>query len=417
DTSIKEPRATVLIPGARVRYLAEIAEEGRGINSEIVRMAEAASKAQHCFESLAELKDPKLPKALDLYAPTELDGSAGARMVVDSDEESAFWEQGGDVDRSMVLLRQRYNEAVKELSAEAIRLLREWPARKESVTAEVNEYEVRGRKIAVQNYRESLSHQKIPKIAPPTTRDWGDLLKFLMMENLAGAYPYTGGVYPYRRSGEDPTRMFAGEGTPERTNRRFHYLSLGQPAARLSTAFDSVTLYGEDPAERPDIYGKIGNSGVSIATLADMKKLYSGFDLCAPTTSVSMTINGPAPMILAMFMNTAIDQQVEKHLREDESRWAAAEKKIAELYKDKQRPQYTGMLPDGNDGLGLGLLGVSGDQVVDNETYAKIKAHTLSTVRGTVQADILKEDQAQNTCIFSTEFALRMMGDIQQYFV
>src|SRR5579883_2626739 len=416
DVSIKEPRATVLIPGGRVRYLAEIAELGRAINSDITRMADAASRAQHYFESLAELKDPNLPKALDLYAPADIEPYAGAHMVVDSDEEHSFWEQDG-VDRSMIVLRQRYNEAVKVLSAEAIRLLREWPSRKESVTADVNEYEVRGKKIRVENYRESLSHQKIPKIAPPTTRDWGDLLKFLMMENLPGAYPYTGGVYPYRRSGEDPTRMFAGEGTPERTNRRFHYLSLGQPAARLSTAFDSVTLYGEDPAPRPDIYGKIGNSGVSIATLDDMKKLYSGFDLCAPTTSVSMTINGPAPMILAMFMNTAIDQQVEKYLREDESRWTTVQKKIDELYKNKARPQYTGMVPEGNDGLGLGLLGVSGDQVVDRETYERIKAHTLQTVRGTVQADILKEDQAQNTCIFSTEFALRMMGDIQQYFV
>ncbi|HEV2212536.1 MAG TPA: methylmalonyl-CoA mutase family protein, partial [Gammaproteobacteria bacterium] len=230
-------------------------------------------------------------------------------------------------------------------------------------------------------------------------------------------YPYTGGVYPYRRTGEDPTRMFAGEGTPERTNRRFHYLSHGQKAARLSTAFDSVTLYGEDPAKRPDIYGKVGNSGVSIATLDDMKKLYSGFDLCAPATSVSMTINGPAPMILAMFMNTAIDQQVEKHLKEDPKRWAEAEKKITDIYKDKPRPKYHGELPAGSDGLGLALLGVTGDELVDPETYAKIKARVLTTARGTVQADILKEDQAQNTCIFSTEFALRMMGDIQQYFV
>src|SRR5579885_658071 len=417
DASIKEPRATVLIPGARVRYLAEIAEQGREVNSGIARMADAASRAQHYFESLAEWKDPNLPKALDLYAPTDMEPSAGAHMVVDSDEENAFWEQGGGIDRSMIVLRQRYNEAVKELSAEAIRLLREWPARKESVTAEINEYEVRGKKIRVENYRESLSHQKIPKIAPPTTRDWGDLLKFLMMENLPGAYPYTGGVYPYRRSGEDPTRMFAGEGTPERTNRRFHYLSLGQPAARLSTAFDSVTLYGEDPAPRPDIYGKIGNSGVSIATLDDMKKLYSGFDLCAPTTSVSMTINGPAPIILAMFMNTAIDQAVEKYLREDGARWDAAHDRIEQLYKDKKRPVYSGLLPEGNDGLGLGLLGVTGDQLVDHDTYERIKADTLKVVRGTVQADILKEDQAQNTCIFSTEFALRMMGDIQQYFV
>ncbi len=238
-----------------------------------------------------------------------------------------------------------------------------------------------------------------------------------MKENLPGAYPYTGGIYPYRRTGEDPLRMFAGEGTPERTNRRFHYLSQGQKATRLSTAFDSVTLYGEDPHPRPDIYGKIGNSGVNIPTLDDMKKLYSGFDLSSPTTSVSMTINGPAPIILAMFMNTAIDQAVEKYLREDSKRWDAAHAKIEKLYKGKKRPTYSGMLPDGNDGLGLGLLGVTGDQVVDAETYAKLKAATLAAVRGTVQADILKEDQAQNTCIFSTEFALRMMGDIQQYFV
>ncbi|MNM72184.1 Methylmalonyl-CoA mutase [compost metagenome] len=276
---------------------------------------------------------------------------------------------------------------------------------------------MRGKTIAVENYRESLSHQQIPKIAAPTYRSWGELLVFLQKENLPGSYPYTGGVYPYRRTGEDPIRMFAGEGTPERTNRRFHYLSVGQPAARLSTAFDSVTLYGEDPAPRPDIYGKIGNSGVNIPTLDDMKKLYSGFDLCAPTTSVSMTINGPAPMILAMFMNTAVDQQVEKYLKEDPARWAEAEAKIAKIFEGRNRPQYHGELPPTNDGLGLALLGVTGDQLLDAETYARIKVETLSTVRGTVQADILKEDQAQNTCIFSTEFALRMMGDIQQYFV
>ena len=398
DTSLKEPRATVLIPGQRVRYLAEIAEQGRAVNTGAQRMAEAASKAQHYYESLKELEDPQLPKSLDLY---------DADALQPSESQS----------RIPVLLRQRYNEAVKELSAEAIQLLRDWPARRASVQAEFNEYTVRGKAIKVANYRETLSHQKVPKIAPPTSNDWGEQLKYLMLENLPGAYPYTGGVYPYRRSGEDPTRMFAGEGTPERTNRRFHYLSLGQPAARLSTAFDSVTLYGEDPAPRPDIYGKIGNSGVSIATLDDMKKLYSGFDLCDPKTSVSMTINGPAPMILAMFMNTATDQQVEKYLKEDALRWAQAEKKIDDFFKDRLRPRYHGDLPEGNDGLGLALLGITGDQIVDAETYARIKAHTLSTVRGTVQADILKEDQAQNTCIFSTEFALRMMGDIQQYFV
>ncbi|MCR6496541.1 methylmalonyl-CoA mutase family protein [Thermomonas sp. S9] len=396
DTTLKEPRATVLIPGNRVRYLAEIAEQGRQINARIESQAEIADRAQSLWDALKELGDPALPKALDLYP---------AEALTEGD------------DRSLKTLRQRYNDALQSLDAEALKLLRDWPARLKSITTPVNEYQVRDKTIRVENYRESLSHQQIPKIAAPTYKAWGELLTFLQKENLPGYYPYTGGVYPYRRSGEDPIRMFAGEGTPERTNRRFHYLSLGQPAARLSTAFDSVTLYGEDPAPRPDIYGKIGNSGVNVPTLDDMKKLYSGFDLCAPTTSVSMTINGPAPIILAMFMNTAIDQQVEKYLRADPARWAEAQQKIDALFEGKPRPRYEGPLPEGNDGLGLALLGVTGDQLVDAETYARIKAETLRTVRGTVQADILKEDQAQNTCIFSTEFALRMMGDIQQYFV
>ncbi len=396
DTSLKEPRATVLIPGARVRYLAEIAEQGRGINAQIETQAEVADRAQSYWQSLHDLGDESLPKALDLFAADAL-------------------TDGGD--KTLLTLRQRYNDAIQSLTSDALKLLRGWPARLKSITDEVNEYQVRDKTIRVENYRESLSHQKIPKIAAPTYKSWGELLVFLQKENLPGYYPYTGGVYPYRRTGEDPIRMFAGEGTPERTNRRFHYLSVGQPAARLSTAFDSVTLYGEDPAVRPDIYGKIGNSGVNIATLDDMKKLYSGFDLCAPSTSVSMTINGPAPIILAMFMNTAIDQQVEKYLRADQARWDVAHDKIEAMFAGRQRPTYSGMLPETNDGLGLGLLGVTGDQVVDAETYEKIKAHTLATVRGTVQADILKEDQAQNTCIFSTEFALRMMGDIQQFFV
>lgn len=404
DTELKEPRATVLIPGARVRYLAEIAEQGRGINRRIETEAETASRAQSYWQSLRDLDDPALPKALDLYAAEDLLPPPAGEGAV-------------PVDRSLLTLRQRYQDAVQSLSSEALKLLREWPARLKAATDEVNEYEVRGKTIRIENYRESLSHQKIPKIAAPKYHSWGELLTFLQKENLPGSYPYTGGVYPYRRTGEDPIRMFAGEGTPERTNRRFHYLSLGQPAARLSTAFDSVTLYGEDPAPRPDIYGKIGNSGVNIPTLDDMKKLYSGFDLCAPTTSVSMTINGPAPIILAMFMNTAVDQQVEKYLKADAVRWAEAQEKLDALFAGRERPRYSGDLPAGNDGLGLGLLGVTGDQLVDAETYARIKAETLKTVRGTVQADILKEDQAQNTCIFSTEFALRMMGDIQQYFV
>jgi methylmalonyl-CoA mutase len=395
DTSMREPRATALIPGQRVRYLAEIAEQGRKINAGIDKQAEIASRAQHVYESLRLLDDPHLPAALDPFA------------------SDALAEDG---DRSLAVLRQRYQEAVGDLTPESLALLREWPSRRDGVRSAEYSYTVRGREITGNNYRESLSHQKIPKIAAPDYSDWGELLSFLHRENLPGGYPYTGGVYPYRRLGEDPTRMFAGEGTPERTNRRFHYLSQGQPAARLSTAFDSVTLYGEDPHERPDIYGKVGNSGVSIATVDDMKKLYSGFDLCAPATSVSMTINGPAPMMLAFFLNTAIDQQVEKHLKES-GQWDAAQETIDAWFEGKERPRYNGELPEGNDGLGLGLLGISGDRLVDAGTYERIKKETLATVRGTVQADILKEDQAQNTCIFSTEFAMKMMGDVQQYFI
>ncbi|MGE0486500.1 MAG: methylmalonyl-CoA mutase family protein [Gammaproteobacteria bacterium] len=395
DVTTREPRATVLIPPARVRYLAEIAEQGRSVNDRIETLADAANRAQHTWETLKSLDDEVLPGQLDPYAQAAL--------------------TSGD-DRTLLLLRQRYNVALDDLGAEARQLLLEWPDRLQGITDEEYCYQVRGREIRGSNYRETLSHQRVPKIAPPRFDGWGDLLRFLMRENLPGSYPYTGGTFPYRREGEDPTRMFAGEGTPERTNRRFHYLSQGQPAARLSTAFDSVTLYGEDPHERPDIYGKVGNSGVSIASVDDAKKLYSGFDLCAPTTSVSMTINGPAPIILAFFMNAAVDQQIEKHLKAT-GQWAAAEKKIAKYFDGRERPVYRGELPPGNDGLGLGLLGIPGDQVVDAETYARIKAETLKTVRGTVQADILKEDQAQNTCIFSTEFAMKMMGDVQQYFV
>ena len=417
DTALKEPRATVLIPGNRVRYLAEIAEQGRGINRRIESQAEIADRAQSYWQSLHDLGDAALPKALELYDAAALVERSEAPLPASGEGAAELRSALQGVDKTLLTLRQRYNDAVQSLDSEALKLLREWPARLKSIVDDVNEYQVRDKTIRVENYRESLSHQKIPKIAAPTYKGWGELLTFLQKENLPGHYPYTGGVYPYRRTGEDPIRMFAGEGTPERTNRRFHYLSVGQPAARLSTAFDSVTLYGEDPAPRPDIYGKIGNSGVNIATLDDMKKLYSGFDLCAPSTSVSMTINGPAPIILAMFMNTAIDQQVEKYLRADQTRWDAAHAKIEAMFDGRQRSEYGGLLPETNDGLGLGLLGVTGDQIVDAETYANIKAQTLSTVRGTVQADILKEDQAQNTCIFSTEFAMRMMGDIQQYFV
>ncbi|HET6507046.1 MAG TPA: methylmalonyl-CoA mutase family protein [Baekduia sp.] len=380
DPDEREPLGHALIPGARVRYLAEIAEQGRSVNAEVERLAAVAATAQHY--------------------------DAAAEALGESDPAVAQ------------TLRDRRDEALDQLGPEARALLEGWDAKLEGITGDTYTYTVRGREISGDNYRTSLSGSKIAKIAPPRLDGWGDRLRFLMKENLPGSYPYTGGVFPYRREGEDPTRMFAGEGTPERTNRRFHYLSEGQPAARLSTAFDSVTLYGEDPDERPDIYGKVGNSGVSIATLDDAKKLYSGFDLCAPTTSVSMTINGPAPIVLAFFMNAAIDQQVERHLRET-GRWDAAQAKIDALFAQRgvERPRYAGELPAGNDGLGLGLLGVSGDEVLDRETYERIKAETLTRVRGTVQADILKEDQAQNTCIFSTEFAMKMMGDVQQSFI
>jgi methylmalonyl-CoA mutase len=388
------PRRDAIIPGQRTRYLAEIAADGREVGVRVREMADAAERAQGLHHALQTLGDAQLPEPLESYPQSALDDSA---------------------DASRQALRRAYNAALGEIGTEGVELLKSWPERARQASAEQYRYLVRGREVTGENYTESLSRQRIPKIAVPGFKSWADLLIFLMKENLPGSFPYTGGVYPYRREQEDPTRMFAGEGMPERTNRRFHYLASGHEATRLSTAFDSTTLYGEDPHERPDIYGRIGNSGVSIATLDDMKRLYSGFDLCAPATSVSMTINGPAPMILAMFMNTAIDQRVERHLRA--SGWAEAERKIKSLLKEQSRPVYRGDLPAGHDGSGLALLGVSGDRLLDRETYEKIRAEALSQVRGTVQADILKEDQAQNTCIFSTEFALRMMGDVQAYFI
>ena len=310
------------------------------------------------------------------------------------------------------------------------KLIAEWPATTALYKKETFDYDVRGKIIRQPLFTESLSGTAIPRVAVPRFKDWGDILQWRLQENFPGKYPYTAGVFPLRRAEEDPTRMFAGEGGPERTNKRFHYVSAGQPAKRLSTAFDSVTLYGEDPGHRPDIYGKVGNSGVSIATVDDAKKLYSGFDLCDPKTSVSMTINGPAPILLAMFMNAAIDQQCEKwliaNLGSGGTRSVTDQPVVAETlrrkYPDGDRPAYRNPtsavgLPEGNDGLGLGLLGLSGDEVLPADVYQQLKATALSQVRGTVQADILKEDQAQNTCIFSTEFALRLMGDVQAYFI
>jgi methylmalonyl-CoA mutase len=313
---------------------------------------------------------------------------------------------------------KKITELERKLLPDSRQLLDTWPDLAAKYAADAYVFKVRDKELRIQTHSESLSHLQIPKVATPKFKGWGDILQWRMQENVPGEFPYTAGIYPFKREGEDPTRMFAGEGGPERTNKRFHYVSLGMPAKRLSTAFDSVTLYGRDPDTRPDIYGKIGNSGVSICCLDDAKRLYSGFNLADPKTSVSMTINGPAPMLLAFFMNAAIDQQCElyikKHGLEQE-----VDQKINAIYAEKgiPRPKYNAVLPEGNDGLGLMLLGVTGDQVLPEAVYEEIKTWTLSQVRGTVQADILKEDQAQNTCIFSTEFALRLMGDVQQYFI
>ena len=331
----------------------------------------------------------------------------------------------------MQQLQDKYNELEQQLTPETKKLLNEWKELQSKYSKDFFEYQVRDKVIKQPLTSVSLSGTKVPKVVLPKYKDWGDILKWQLQENVPGEFPYTAGVFPLKRDGEDPTRMFAGEGGPERTNRRFHYVSVGQPAKRLSTAFDSVTLYGEDPAIRPDIYGKVGNAGVSIATVDDAKKLYSGFDLCDAKTSVSMTINGPAPMLLAFFMNAAIDQQCEKYILEN-GLSNAVNKIIETTFNIAELPKYIGVdgknvsplkgnfegtLPEGNDGLGLRLLGLSGADVLPTDVYEKIKAQALQNVRGTVQADILKEDQAQNTCIFSTEFALKLMGDVQEYFI
>ncbi len=368
-----------IIPPKRTRYLSEITDSVRGYNEQVEKQRDIAQKLYALDTSAAVLKDEKA--ALEA------------------------------IDKAMEQLRL-------DLDPHNWQLVKDWETKKANYEGDVFTYQVRGKDIKVETTTESLSHTKIRKVSLPGYEGWGDILKWSLQENVPGEFPYTAGVFPFKRQGEDPTRMFAGEGGPERTNKRFHYVSMGLPAARLSTAFDSVTLYGEDPDYRPDIYGKIGNSGVSICCLDDAKKLYSGFNLCDPTTSVSMTINGPAATIAAFFMNTAIDQQCELYIKE-QGLEDEVSKKIESIYQKmgKPRPAYHGELPEGNDGLGLMLLGVTGDQVLPADTYAKIKADALSKVRGTVQADILKEDQAQNTCIFSTEFSLRLMGDVQQYFI
>ena len=368
-----------IIPPSRVRYLSEITESIRRYGKHIELQAQLASELQ----------------ALDTTARLTAENAPVATAI-----------------------KELYDTKYGFLDGHLQQLLKGWAAKVQQYKEEEFVYTVRNKEIRVKTHSESLSHTQIPKIAVPRYQDWGDIIRWSGQENFPGEFPYTAGVFPFKRTGEDPTRMFAGEGNPERTNRRFHYVSLGMPAHRLSTAFDSVTLYGEDPDYRPDIYGKIGNSGVSVCCLDDAKKLYSGFDLCDPKTSVSMTINGPAATICAFFMNAATDQQCEKYIKEHGLEHLV-EAKLKEKYDDKGlvRPKYLGELPPGNDGLGLMLLGLTGDEVLPADVYQQMKAKALASARGTVQADILKEDQAQNTCIFSTEFSLRVMGDVQQYFI
>ncbi len=402
---------STIIPPKRVRYLAEIAETISAYDSWVIEQSVIATK---------------------LY---QLDGTLTAASAL-----SAVVRE--ELQQIKVLLEEQFSPDCKKL-------IQSWPEVIERYRKEFYEFKVRDKVIKQPLTYKSLSGTVLSKVILPKYKDWGDILKWQLQENVPGEFPFTAGVFPLKREGEDPTRMFAGEGGPERTNRRFHYVSVGQSAKRLSTAFDSVTLYGEDPDHRPDIYGKVGNSGVSIATVDDAKKLYSGFDLCDPKTSVSMTINGPAPMLLAFFMNAAIDQQCEKYILENNLR-EEVNKIIESKYDIETLPKYIGVdgkpvhhytlqkneninssdsaepplggrgagfLPEGNDGLGLRLLGLSGSDVLPAHVYEQIKAKALATVRGTVQADILKEDQAQNTCIFSTEFALKLMGDVQEYFI
>lgn len=381
-----------IIPPARVRYLSEITENNRNYDQKVEKQDRVAQSLYGIYKAIESLsgQTPELDENGLVVSDT-------SNPVVNS-------------------LLDQFQKVKMDLDPHNWPIILNWNKKVKKYKDEIYSFMVRDKEIKIQTHTKSLSHLSIPKVALPKYQAWGDILKWSLQENVPGEFPYTAGLYPFKRQGEDPTRMFAGEGGPERTNKRFHYVSMGLPAKRLSTAFDSVTLYGHDPAVRPDIYGKIGNSGVSVCCLDDAKKLYSGFNLADPMTSVSMTINGPAPMLLGYFMNAAIDQQCEIYIRKNGLE-QEVQNKIERLFEGQERPQYNADVPEGNDGLGLMLLGVTGDQVLPTEVYNKIKADTLSKVRGTVQADILKEDQAQNTCIFSTEFALRLMGDVQEYFI
>jgi len=390
-----------IIPPNRTRYLSEITENNRAYNKWSGEQQQIAQKLYGIYKTIETVVNTSI----------ELNSNGIQENIILNEVHS-------DKKEFLLLLLKEFSRVRMDLNPHNWELITNWQAKKQTYIDPVYSFKVRNKEINIQTHTESLSHLQIPKIALPKYEAWGDVLLWSLQENVPGEFPYTSGIYPFKRTGEDPARMFAGEGGPERTNRRFHYVSMGLPAKRLSTAFDSVTLYGNDPDIRPDIYGKIGNAGVSICCLDDAKKLYSGFDLTNPMTSVSMTINGPAPMLLGFFMNAAIDQECEKYILENELE-KSIEKKINDIYKQKEttRPTYQGDLPEGNDGLGLLLLGVTGDEVLPNDIYQKIKTETIAKVRGTVQADILKEDQAQNTCIFSTEFALRLMGDVQEYFI
>ncbi len=394
-----------VIPPARIRYLSEISENNRAYDKKAKEQVEVAQKLYGIFKTISSVSD--------------VTSSAVERSLIDEKglvEEDILKQAQNDKNEFLKLLIKEFDRVKMNLDPYNWEIIFGWIVKVKKYKDPIYSFKVRGKEIKIETHTESLSHKQIPKVALPKFEAWGEILYWTLQENVPGEFPYTSGLYPFKRQGEDPARMFAGEGGPERTNKRFHYVSMDLPAKRLSTAFDSVTLYGNNPDYRPDIYGKIGNAGVSICCLDDAKKLYSGFNLADEMTSVSMTINGPAPMLLGFFMNAAIDQQCEIYIKEN-NLINEVESKIKEIYKGKERPVYNGELPEGNDGLGLMLLGVTGDQVLPRDVYEDIKSKTISQVRGTVQADILKEDQAQNTCIFSTEFALRLMGDVQEYFI
>jgi len=394
-----------VIPPARVRYLSEIAENNRAYDKKVDEQVVVAQKLYGIYQTILSVILNEMKQSILIKSGLEQDEIL--KQVKDKNDKEFI-----------KLLIAQFEKVKLNLNPYNWEIILNWQEKFQKYKNPMYTFKVRGKEINIETHSESLSHSKIPKISLPKYQAWGDLLRWNLQENVPGEFPYTAGLYPFKRTGEDPTRMFAGEGGPERTNRRFHYVSLGMDAKRLSTAFDSVTLYGNDPGHRPDIYGKIGNAGVSICCLDDAKKLYSGFDLSHHMTSVSMTINGPAPMLLGFFMNAAIDQNCEKYIKEQQLE-RQVETKLKEIYDSKglERPSYQGELPEGNNGLGLMLLGITGDLVLPFAIYEQIKKDTLTQVRGTVQADILKEDQAQNTCIFSTEFALRLMGDVQEYFI